>query len=75
MERWHFYREPDYRGGYSWRWERQCSDVTEASRTIFYTFWGCVQNAVQAGFDPSAVDAPPLRDSIVVELRKKADDS
>ncbi|MGZ4926424.1 MAG: hypothetical protein ACXV4B_08240 [Halobacteriota archaeon] len=71
MERWHFYREPDYRGGHSWRWMRQRGEDKLKSRTGFFTFWECVKDAVLAGFDPKALDDHPLGNSTVVEIPKR----
>ena len=65
MERWHFFYEGDFSGGYSWRWEWHSGDIIEKSRTNFVTFLDCVEDAVQAGFDDNAVGI--LSDSIIVE--------
>src|SRR5690242_12306466 len=70
VTRWHFFREPDFRGGHSWRWIRQTGPTKLKSRTSFFTFWECVKDAAQAGFDQNALDGPPVSDSFIVELER-----
>ena len=70
LTRWRFYREPDFRGGHSWRWIRETGPTKLKSRDAFFTFRECVKDAAQAGFDEKAIDDYPLGDTITVELER-----
>jgi hypothetical protein len=77
LERWQFTREPDQRGGYSWRWQRTTSTGgrVDNSLTAYWTLWECVKNATRAGFDANALPPSIPPGDIVVEIANPRKDS